>query len=89
MQKVASGQRFCLLLQTDGSNLSAIPQKPSMPDSKLQRREIDDKELLSIVRVFEEACGDGEPDAHYLFFGEIQERKLELVKGETRPREKE
>jgi hypothetical protein len=56
-----------------------------MTDSRRQRAEIDDKELLSIVRVFEEACGDGDPDAHYLLFEDVHERKLELVKPNAAP----
>jgi hypothetical protein len=45
---------------------------------------MDDKELLSIVRVFEDACGDGGPGTHYLLFGDVPQKNLELVKKDCR-----
>jgi hypothetical protein len=45
---------------------------------------MDDKQLLSIVRVFEDACGDGDPGAHYLLFGDVPKKNLELVKKDCR-----
>jgi len=60
-----------------------------MISSKAQNPEIDDKELLTTVRGFEESFGSGDSDAHYLLLGDVQERKTDWVKGVDRPRRKE
>lgn len=45
--------------------------------------EIDEEEMLRIFEAFEESCGGDEPNAHYLWFGQVGSKRLQVVPRST------